>query len=140
MVTSKTKKDKNAKPAKKVKKEKKSVKKTENAQVNAVESQVQNVKSRKELVKTEQNKSDNSLAKSSEPLSQKINKRCQHIIDALKLWFKGIKIEFGKIIWPTREQLIGYTIVVLVTLGIVSLYLFILSQGFEGLFKAIGIA
>jgi len=58
---------------------------------------------------------------------------------SIKVWFQGLKSELCKIIWPTKPQLIVYTIVVLVTLVSVSVYLFFLGKIFEWLFKGAGI-
>lgn len=58
---------------------------------------------------------------------------------ALKIWFQGLKSEFNKIIWPTKPQLLAYTVVVLATLISVSIYLFFLGKIFEFLFKQAGI-
>ncbi|MCX5685932.1 MAG: preprotein translocase subunit SecE [Candidatus Omnitrophica bacterium] len=38
-------------------------------------------------------------------------------------FFKDIKLEMMKVAWPTREELIGSTIVVLVSLAILSLFI-----------------
>ena len=58
---------------------------------------------------------------------------------SIKVWFQGLKSELYKIIWPTKTDLIGYTIVVLVTLVTVSIYLFFLGQFFGEIFKRAGI-
>lgn len=58
---------------------------------------------------------------------------------ALKVWFQGLKSEFNKIIWPTKPQLLAYTVVVLATLISVSIYLFFLGKVFEFFFKQAGI-
>lgn len=58
---------------------------------------------------------------------------------ALKIWFQGLKSEFNKIIWPTKPQLLAYTVVVLATLISVSIYLFFLGKIFEFFFKQAGI-
>ncbi|MFA4981366.1 MAG: preprotein translocase subunit SecE [Candidatus Omnitrophota bacterium] len=38
-------------------------------------------------------------------------------------FFKEIKLEMLKVSWPTREELIGSTVVVLVSLAILSLFI-----------------
>jgi preprotein translocase subunit SecE len=38
-------------------------------------------------------------------------------------FFKDIRLEMGKVSWPTRDELIGSTVVVLVSLGILSLFI-----------------
>lgn len=57
----------------------------------------------------------------------------------IKNWFNGLKSEWFKIIWPTKPQILVYTVVVLATLLSVSVYLFFLGKIFEWLFKGAGI-
>lgn len=37
-------------------------------------------------------------------------------------FLKDIKLEMGKVSWPTRDELIGSTVIVLVSLAILSLF------------------
>lgn len=46
---------------------------------------------------------------------------------------KGIRSEFGKIAWPTPQQITGNTIVVLVMVAIVSLGMW----GIDNIFRAV---
>lgn len=62
------------------------------------------------------------------------------LMDSLRIWFKGIKSEFKKIVWPTKEQLSIYTGVVFVTLIAVAMYLAALGWVFSNFFRQIGIA
>ncbi len=62
------------------------------------------------------------------------------LMDSLRIWFKGIKSEFKKIVWPTKEQLSIYTGVVFVTLIAVAMYLAALGWVFSSFFRQIGIA
>lgn len=39
------------------------------------------------------------------------------------LFFKDIKLEMTKVAWPTRDELIGSTVVVLVSLAILSAFI-----------------
>ena len=39
------------------------------------------------------------------------------------IFFKDIKLEMTKVAWPTRDELIGSTIVVLVSLAILSAFI-----------------
>lgn len=57
----------------------------------------------------------------------------------IKNWFNGLKSEWFKIIWPTKPQILVYTVVVIATLLSVSIYLFVLGKIFEALFKWAGI-
>ncbi|MDD5136936.1 MAG: preprotein translocase subunit SecE [Candidatus Omnitrophica bacterium] len=38
-------------------------------------------------------------------------------------FFNDIKLEMGKVAWPTKDELIGSTIVVIVSLAILSLFI-----------------
>lgn len=47
--------------------------------------------------------------------------------DDLVKFFKSVKSEFKRVTWPTGQQLYAYTIVVIVTLGVVTAYLAIVD-------------
>ena len=38
-------------------------------------------------------------------------------------FFKDIKLEMSKVSWPTKDELIGSTIIVLISLGILSAFI-----------------
>ncbi len=48
-------------------------------------------------------------------------------------WFTGIKAEFGKIIWPTKESLARQTTAVVIVSVIVGLIIAILDFGIQEL-------
>lgn len=39
------------------------------------------------------------------------------------VFFKDIRLEMGKVAWPTKDELIGSTVIVLVSLAILSLFI-----------------
>ena len=41
----------------------------------------------------------------------------------VSLFFKDIKLEMSKVSWPTKDELIGSTIIVMVSLAILSLFI-----------------
>lgn len=41
----------------------------------------------------------------------------------VKLFFESVKIELGKVTWPTRKETIATTVVVVVIVLLISLYL-----------------
>ncbi len=43
-------------------------------------------------------------------------------------FFKGVRAEGKKVIWPTRDTVIRSTIMILVAAGLVSLFLFSIDQ------------
>lgn len=48
-------------------------------------------------------------------------------------FFKGVRSEFKKIIWPTGKQLVNYTVVVIVMSILLSLIVFGLDRIFQTL-------
>lgn len=51
--------------------------------------------------------------------------------EAMRLFFKQVKVEMHKVSWPSREQVVNDTVVVIVATAIVSLYIFGLDQIFK---------
>jgi len=50
-------------------------------------------------------------------------------------FFAGAWSELKKVRWPTRKELISYTIVVLVTVAFVTLYFYVIDLGLTGLLE-----
>ena len=50
-----------------------------------------------------------------------------------KSWFKGLKSEFKKVVWPSRKQVFNNTVVVLITIVVSGLAIW----GLDCLFNAI---
>lgn len=44
-------------------------------------------------------------------------------------YIKGVKKEMGKVIWPTRKELVTYTIVVLATCAVFALGFWLIDTG-----------
>lgn len=59
------------------------------------------------------------------------------MIERMKQFFREVKVETGKVVYPGREELTGSTIVVIVTVMIVSVFLGVIDLG---LTKLIGMA
>ncbi|MDR1953606.1 MAG: preprotein translocase subunit SecE [Clostridiales Family XIII bacterium] len=58
----------------------------------------------------------------------------------LKEYFKGVKIETKKVVWPTRRELISYTVVVLFTCAFFGLMIWGVDTAFlAALRKLLGI-
>jgi len=58
------------------------------------------------------------------------------VIRKLKEFFKEVKIEIKKVIFPTKDELIGSTWVVIVTVLVISLFLGVVDLGLS---KLVGI-
>lgn len=54
----------------------------------------------------------------------------------IREYFKGVKIEMKKVVWPTRKELISYTGVVLFTCIIFGLGIWAVDSGFLAALKA----
>jgi preprotein translocase subunit SecE len=52
-------------------------------------------------------------------------------------YFKGVKIETKKVVWPTRQELISYTIVVLFTCAFFGLMIWGVDSAFLALLRQI---
>jgi len=49
----------------------------------------------------------------------------------MKNYFKGVKSELKKVNWPTRKELMNYTMVVLATVGVMVIVIWGLDLVFE---------
>ena len=47
----------------------------------------------------------------------------------MSTYFKGVKAEMKKVIWPNKKELLNYTEVVILISGIVSLIVYLLDIG-----------
>lgn len=57
------------------------------------------------------------------------------MIEKTKQFFREVKFETGKVVYPNRDELIGSTWVVIITVFIVSLFLGIVDIGLAKLVK-----
>jgi preprotein translocase subunit SecE len=58
----------------------------------------------------------------------------------MKEYFKGVKVETKKVVWPTRRELVSYTIVVLIACIFFGLLIWGVDSAFlAGLSKLVGI-
>ena len=58
------------------------------------------------------------------------------MIEKIKQFFREVKVEVHKVVYPSREELIGSTWVVIVTVMVISLFLGVVDLG---LTKLVGI-
>lgn len=56
---------------------------------------------------------------------------------SLKEYFKGIRIEMKKVVWPTKKELGSYTAVVILTCAFFALAFWAIDSGFLALLKAV---
>lgn len=58
-------------------------------------------------------------------------------MEQLTTYLQGVRSEWGKISWPTTQQIIGQTIVVLAVVAAMTLILFIMDYAFHFIIAAI---
>ena len=56
---------------------------------------------------------------------------------SLKDYFKGVKVEMKKVVWPTRQELGSYTVVVLVTCAAFALACWGIDSGFLAILRGL---
>jgi len=59
------------------------------------------------------------------------------MVNKVKEFFRDVKVEVKKVVFPTKEELIGSTWVVIITVIVISLFLGVIDLG---LTKLVGIA
>jgi len=59
------------------------------------------------------------------------------MINKIKEFFREVKVEIKKVVFPTKEELVGSTWVVIITVFIISLFLGVIDLG---LTKIVGMA
>jgi len=55
----------------------------------------------------------------------------------LREYFRGVQIETKKVVWPTRKELVSYTIVVLIACAFFSLFLWGADTGFLAIIRGV---
>ena len=70
--------------------------------------------------------------KTKKPVPAAVNKKPKI---SMKEYFKGIKTETKKVVWPTRQELISYTGVVLLTCCIFGVGIWLVDSGFLAALK-----
>ena len=56
---------------------------------------------------------------------------------SLRDYWKGVKLEMSKVVWPTRQELVTYTGVVIATCAVFALGFWLIDTGFLALLKTV---
>lgn len=56
---------------------------------------------------------------------------------SVKEYFKGIKLEMSKVVWPTRKELSSFTVVVIATCAVFALGFWLIDTGVLAALKAV---
>ena len=60
-----------------------------------------------------------------------------HLEDRSVQFLRDVRIEMKKVIWPSRQEVINYTVVVLVTVTVVATFILVLDLGLSKLLHLI---
>lgn len=66
-----------------------------------------------------------------------VNKKKKGFLKRAKSFFIETKSELKKATWPTKQQLLHNTLIILVFIAVVAIFLSVLDLGFSELFKAL---
>ena len=86
---------------------------------------------------------DNKAAKTTKPAKSTVRNRAMNQQSqkrkrgSIKDYFKGVKLEMKKVVWPTKEEMKHYTVVVLVTCAVFALAFWAIDSGFLAVLKAL---
>ncbi len=69
------------------------------------------------------------------PVQNKVQKIT--IIDKSLQFLREVKIELKKVVWPSRNQTIGSTVVVILLVFVISLFLGLVDAGLNGIVKMV---
>ena len=64
-----------------------------------------------------------------------MNDNFQNTKNAIVTYFKGVKMEWGKITWPEKQQVVVETFFVVAIVFIFTLFIFLVDKGFETFFN-----
>lgn len=74
---------------------------------------------------------DKELAAEKSSKKDKKSKKQNRIVK----WFKDLKIEWKKVVWPSRKTVFNNSVVVFVTMIVFAVFTFLLDEGFLWLFQ-----
>ena len=56
-------------------------------------------------------------------------------INGVSLFFRDVKVELKKVTWPTKKQLIAYTVVVFITVFMIATLIWVIDSFFSVAFR-----
>ena len=56
-------------------------------------------------------------------------------INGVSLFFREVKVELKKVTWPTKKQLIAYTVVVFITVFMIATLIWVIDSFFSVAFR-----
>ena len=58
-------------------------------------------------------------------------------VNAVSLFLREVKVELKKVTWPTKQQLIAYTLVVCITVFMIATLIWVIDSFFNVVFRLI---
>ena len=86
---------------------------------------------------------DNKAAKYAKPAKSTVRNRAMNQQSqkrkrgSIKDYFKGVKLEMKKVVWPTKKEVVSYTAVVIATCAIFALGFWLIDTGVLAALKAV---
>jgi preprotein translocase subunit SecE len=71
------------------------------------------------------------------PATQQQQQQQKEKQGGLREYFKGVRIETKKVVWPTRKELVSYTIVVFIACAFFGLFLWAVDTGFLAIIREV---
>ena len=63
--------------------------------------------------------------------------RIKQFFEKTKRFFRELRAELRKVVWPTRKETMQYTMIVVSTVAAVSLFIWVIDSVFSGLLRLI---
>jgi preprotein translocase subunit SecE len=81
----------------------------------------------------ESSKKQQAAAIKAKPKNAPVEKRKNGLLE----YFRGVRVETKKVVWPTRKETVSYTIVVLIACAFFGLYLWGVDSGFLAIIREV---
>lgn len=89
-------------------------------------------KNKSALSKVTSNAKAQEASKKKKPAVQQEKKKGR-----FKEYFKGVRLETKKVVWPTRKELVSYTVVVFIACAFFGLFLWGVDSGFLAIIREV---
>ena len=66
-----------------------------------------------------------------------MNKNFENFKNAIINYFRGVRVEWGKITWPEKQQVVCETFFVVAIVFVFTMFIFLADKIFEALFGAL---
>jgi preprotein translocase subunit SecE len=63
--------------------------------------------------------------------------RITKFLERTKRFFRELRSELKKVVWPTRKETIQYTVIVVTSVAVISVFIWMVDSVFSGLLRLI---